>query len=295
MIPENPIFSFIGLGNDNGVYGDGQFDLPSEQSASMSVQAMINNDMPLGEISASFYIVSDQVSSQIPVLLTVSSDTLMNLTIVVEDEYTYFASGEPLVSDAVVTIINYQRDIRSSLTTEEKNGSSLFIDIFEDRYEVFIEAPDHRPLHEIIITSIENPTLTFFLERQAVTYTWSVTPVTFEDTYMLTLEADFETNVPIPVVTVFPTEFDLEELELGFVDSIQLNVTNHGLIRADNVSINLPTNHPFLEFTIDNDILGNLEALSSITAIVHISRRNVEKTSSHHNHHMDCICCQCCV
>ena len=277
VIPDTPVFSFIGLGNSESSYGDGQFNLSSGESASLSIQAMVSDDMPLGEISASLYIVSDEVSQQIPVSLTLSSDLLMNLTIIVEDEYTYFASGEPLVSDAIVTIINYQRDIRTTLTTEEGDGSTLFMNIFEDRYEVFIEAPDHRPLHEVVITSINNPTLTFFLERQAVTYTWSVTPVTFEDTYTLTLEADFETNVPIPVVTVSPTEFDLEELELGFTDSIQLNITNYGLIRADNVNLNLPTNHPFLEFTVDSEVLGDLEALSSVTAVVHISQKNVQK------------------
>ena len=76
--------------------------------------------------------------------------------------------------------------------------------------------------------------VTVFLERQAVTYRWSVTPVSYEDTYSIVLEADFETHVPIPVVTVTPSEVDLEELEQGHVDSIQLNITNHGLIRADN-------------------------------------------------------------
>ena len=277
ILPNSPIFSFIGLGNNDRRYGNRQFDLKSEESASLSIQAMVNDNMPLGKISASFYVVSNEASQQIPVSLTVSSDTLMNLTIVIEDEYTYFASGEPLVSDAVVTIINYQQNIRTTVTTEERVGSALFVNIFEDRYEVFIEAPDHRSLHQVVITTIDNPTLTFFLERQAVTYTWSVTPVAFEDTYVITLEADFETNVPIPVVTVSPTEFDLEELELGFVDYIQLNVTNHGLIRADDVNINLPTNHPFLEFTIDSNFLGNLEALSSVTAVVHVARKNIDK------------------
>ena len=277
VVPDTPLFSFISLGNSNNRYGDGQFNLQNRESASLSIQAMVDDDMPLGEISASFFITSDEVSQQIPVSLTVSSDTLMNLTVVVEDEYTYFATGQPLVGDAVVTLINYQRDIRTTLTTEERDGSALFANIYEDRYEVFIEAPDHRPLHQVVITANENPTLVVFLERQAVTYTWSVTPVTFEDTYVLTLEADFETNVPIPVVTVSPNEFDLEELELGFVDSIQINITNHGLIRANDVNLNLPTDHPFLQFSIDDEFLGNLEARSSVTAVVHIMRRSIEK------------------
>ena len=201
----------------------------------------------------------------------------MNLTVVVEDEYTYFASGEPLVNDAAVTLINYQRGLRIEQTTEERNGRALFENIIEDRYELFIEAPDHRSIRQVVVTSFENSTLTVFLERQAVTISWRVTPVAFEDTYTLTIETDFETHVPIPVVTVTPTEFDLEEIELGFIDTLQLNITNHGLIRANDVNIALPVNHRFLEFTISNDVLGNLEPLSSVTAVVHVSRKAVGK------------------
>ena len=238
---------------------------------------MVSDDMPLGEISATLYIVSDEVFQQIPISLTVSSDLLMNLTIIVEDEYTYFASGEPLVSDAVVTIINYQRDIRTTLTTEEGRGSALFINIFEDRYELFVEAPNHRPLRQVIVTSINNPMHTVFLTRETVTYSWTVTPVTFEDRYTLTLEADFETHVPIPVVTVSPAELNLEDFVLGLKTSFELNITNHGLIRADNINIDLPVSHPALEFSIDNEALGNLEALSSVIVVVNASRRTMDK------------------
>ena len=56
-----------------------------------------------------------------------------------------------------------------------------------------------------------------------------------------------------------------------------MNITNHGLIRANDVNIALPDNHPFLEFTISNDVIGNFEPLSSVTAVVHVSRKAVGK------------------
>ena len=192
-------------------------------------------------------------------------------------QYTFFASGEPLVNDAVVILTNHQRGIRIEQTTEERNGRVLFTYINKDRYELFIEAPDHRSLQQIVVTSFENPTITVFLERQAVTIYWSVTPVAFEESYSLTVEVDFETHVPITVVTVTPTDFDLDEIELGFIDSLQLNITNHGLIRPNDLEIILPDNHPSLEFSASNDVLGNLEPLSSITVVVRISRKSVNK------------------
>ena len=271
LLPNTEFISFISFGNGSGL------DLSRGESAVLSILTQTPVDQQLGDISASIAIISTQVSATIPIRLTVSSNVLMNLTIVVEDEFTYFASGHALVDNAVITLINYQRNIRITITTERDNGSATFFDIYEDRYEVFIEAPDHLAVSQIIVTSLDNPTLVIFMQRETVTYTWSVTPVEFQDTYVLTIEADFVTHVPVPVVTVTPREFDLDELELGFISSIQLNITNHGLIRANDTTIELPTDHPFLEFSVPSSELGYLDPLSSIVVTVNISRKNVQK------------------
>ena len=271
LLPNTEVISFISFGNGSSL------DLSSGESAVLSILIQTPVDQQLGDISASIAIISTQISATIPIRLTVSSNVLMNLTIIVEDEFTYFASGQPLVDNAVITLINNQRNIRITMTTERDNGSATFYDIHEDRYELFVEAPDHLAVNQVIVTSLDNPTLVIFMQRQTVTYTWSVTPVEFQDIYVLTIEADFVTHVPVPVVTVTPREFDLEELELGFFSSIQLNITNHGLIRANDVSIQLPNNHPFLEFTIPSRELGYLDPLSSTIVTVKISRKTVQK------------------
>ena len=275
IIPSTNFISLISFGSSQ--LSEGNFSLESGQSAVLSILIQTPESQQLGEISSRIAIASNEVSVSIPIVLLVSSDVFMNLTVIVEDEYTYFASGQPLVNDATVTLINYQRNIRISQTTELDNGTVTFFNVFEDRYEMHVEAPDHISLRQVIITNIDDPIVTVFIQREAVRYTWTVTPVQVEDTYIVTVEADFETHVPIPVVTVTPTEIDLNELELGLVTSFQLNLTNHGLIRADNVGIQLPNNHPFLEFTTTNEDLGDLQALSSAIVLVQTSRRSVEK------------------
>ena len=94
----------------------------------------------------------------------------MNLTVVVEDEYTYFASGQPLVNNAEVTIINYQCGVRITKGTDSNNGTVTFDNIHEDRYEMIVEAQDHQSLHQVIITSVSELTVTVFLKKQAMTY-----------------------------------------------------------------------------------------------------------------------------
>ena len=278
ILPATDFISFVSFGSPQQSEGD--LSLETRESAILSILTQIPANQQLGEISASIVITSGEVSTAIPIKLHVSSDILLNLTVIVEDEYTYFASGQPLVSNASITLINYQRGIRITQTTEIDNGKVTFINLYEDCYEMFVEAPEHRTLRQIMVTSVNNPKVIVFIERQAVAYTWTVTPVTFQDTYVLTIEADFKTHVPIPVVTVTPAEIDLDELELGLITSFQLNITNHGLIRANDVSIRFPNNHPFIRFTTDNDELGNLEPLSSFIISVHVSRKSVQKRST---------------
>ena len=145
---------------------------------------------------------------------------------------------------------------------------------------MYVEAPGHCTLHQVTVTSITNPTVTVFTERQAVRYRWSVTPVTVEDVYVIPVVTEFETHVPIPVVTVDPTEINLADLKSGRLTSIQINITNHSLVRADNVSLQLPT-HPSLVFSTTNEEeLGNLEPLSSVIVTVRSSTRPVQKRAS---------------
>ena len=270
VLPISELFSLVSFGNAVQENKE-ELILGSGESARLSVLVTIPQEQPLGEISGQIVIYSMETFLTIRFDLLISSNILMNLTVLVEDEYTYFAEGQPLVSDAVVLLTNNIRGIRESFTTGE-SGTVKFMNIPEDQYELFVSGPNHADENQIIIISAEEPIHIVFLARRAVTYTFSVVPTTFDETYTVTLEADFVTHVPIPVVTITPTEVLLEPYELGLEDTIQYNITNHGLIRADDVSFDLPTGHPFLEFTTDIEDIGSLDALTSIIVPVKVTR-----------------------
>ena len=277
LIPENDFISLISFGTTQ--LRQGSLRLENRESALLSILAQTPASQQLGEIDTTIIIASNEAYVSLPLTLIVSSDSLVNLTVVVEDEYTYFASGRPLVSDAVVTLINNDRNLRLIQSTYSGNGRTTFSNIYEDQYQMTVEAPSHRSVRQIIVTSVESPVLTVFIERQTVVYTWTVTPITFQDVYSISVEADFETRVPIPVVTVTPNEINLLELEAKHLDSFQLNITNHGLIRADNVGIQFPR-HPFLEFSTDAEYLGSLEPLSSIIVSINSTRKSLQKRNA---------------
>ena len=270
VLPDVAFMSLVNFGTAQQ-QNEGELTMDSGESAILTVLVTIPPEEPLGEISGRIVISSMETFATIRFRILVSSDMLMNLTVVVEDEYSYFAEGRPLLSGAVITLTNSQRGIRETLTTGE-SGTVTFLNINEDRYQLRVTGPNHVPLDQILVTSAEEPVHTVFLPRRAVTYSFTVVPTTFDETYTVTLEADFVTHVPIPVVTITPREVSLEPYELGLEDTIQYNITNHGLIRADDVGFQLPTGHPFLEFSTDIEEFGSLEALTSIIVPVKVTR-----------------------
>ena len=270
ILPMSGYLSLVSFGNTMDQM-EGDLVLDSGDSARLSILATIPPEQPLGDISGQIVISSKETFEIIRFNLIVSSNMLMNLTVAVEDEYSYFAEGLPLLSNAVVRLTNNMRGIQETLTTGE-SGTVTFLNIPEDRYELFVTGPNHVPVNRIIVTSAEEPHITVFIARRAVSYSFSVVPTTFDETYTITLEADFETHVPIPVVTITPNDISLEPYELGLEDTIQYNITNHGLIRCDNVKFQLPTGHPFLEFSTDIEDIGSLDALTSIIVAVRVTR-----------------------
>ncbi len=62
---------------------------------------------------------------------------------------------------------------------------------------------------------------------------------------------------------------NIDELEAGISESISYTITNYGLIRADNVRLQLPTNHPFLHFDWVDP--GSVEANTTVVVLVRVS------------------------
>ena len=81
--------------------------------------------------------------------------------------------------------------------------------------------------------------VTAFLQYQAITANWTVTRTEIEDQYQVDLVLDFETSVPVPVVKMDFME-KIPKLQPGESYATKAVFTNLGLIRADNVSLDLP-------------------------------------------------------
>ncbi|XP_066948200.1 uncharacterized protein [Macrobrachium rosenbergii] len=276
IVPDSSYFTV----SDFLVRENSRSNLGSQETAKASVLITIPGDKSLGMISGSFLVNSISARKEVPFSILVTSDNIVNLTIEVEDEYTYFAKGRPLVADATVTLTSSRLNIQLEGSTSGNNGSVTFFNVQEEMYEIVVEAPDHKGKKEIIIPSAITPTITIFIEREAVTIKWTVTQTDVEDVYDITLEADYKVNVPMPVVSITPNMIDVEDYELGLKDTIEFNVTNHGLIRADSVQISLPSEHPSLMFEFLSEVPESVEAKQSVKIQVGVSQRQRQKRST---------------
>ena len=82
----------------------------------------------------------------------------------------------------------------------------------------------------------------------------------YTDVYEIEVEVSFETEVPVPVVTIEPTFIDINKLISGEIATVTMNITNHGLIRADDVTTHIPSIPCFTVNSNVDSYPGSLDA-----------------------------------
>ncbi|XP_068215745.1 uncharacterized protein [Palaemon carinicauda] len=276
-LPDSPIFALSSLGS-KGNFGNG-LDIKSEETAVVSILVTVPENQSLGIFSGNFYLNSIRTNKSIPFSIQVISDAIMNLTITIVDEFTFNTDDSPLVSNATIILTNRDRSLSVTQSTAEKNGSTIFLNIPEDEYELSIEAPEHESRKEVILASIVNPIIKVFLPFQATKYDFSVVPSKIKDEYEIEFNGVYKEDVPLPVLKVTPVSNDLQDFKLGLQETVEITVKNHGIIRAERLLLMLPI-HPTLEFTALQNIPKNLEANESFSFQIKISHRKRQRKSS---------------
>ncbi|MGD9010517.1 MAG: hypothetical protein PVG41_21510, partial [Desulfobacteraceae bacterium] len=86
-----------------------------------------------------------------------------------------------------------------------------------------------------------------------------------KDSYEIVLNITYETDVPAPVVVCDPPSFSLPDMQAGDVLNGEFTLTNHGLIRADNLELHLPPDDEYFNYEILIDLPDSLGAKERIT------------------------------
>ena len=159
-------------------------------------------------------IAGAETSLKLPFNFRAVSEAKGNLNINVVDELSFFAEGSPKLGNATITLLD---PFTGNVVFSEQDADGILskTNLAEGYYTLRISADNHDSYEQnIYIGAGENKDIQAFLSRQTVKYTWTVTPTEIEDKYNISVESTFETNVPIPVVTIDPPLIDLKDLDM---------------------------------------------------------------------------------
>lgn len=233
-------------------------------TAVVVVRFLANNDVPFNfPVTGNIAVNAENAAGiNLPFSFEKVSEADGTVRVSVSNQFTYFADDGPMVEDAWVRIRNYYSgEIYAEGYTDE-NGIFEAGDIPEGTQRIQVQKEQHLNYDDVVTVNpgtVNNKAV--FLNYQAVTFSWDVVPTAVEDVYDITLTTVFETSVPIPVVTVdMPNS--VPELFGDEVFAFNVTLTNHGLITARDVELQIPDNDPVYEF-IYNYEPADMPALSS--------------------------------
>ncbi|MCK4658828.1 MAG: hypothetical protein KAV82_04835, partial [Phycisphaerae bacterium] len=212
--------------------------------AAVVVQLDPPEDLPLGQYTGSFSVQGPGSAVGVPFRFIATSVGLGDLLVRTTDEFTYYATGYPMVAGARVSISDHVTGDLVATGYTDADGEILFTNLTEAYYDIEATADEHGTFRTtILVVAAEVIEVDAFMPRQVVNYSWTVIPIDYEDEYIITIEAVFETQVPAPVVVIEPTSIDLDALTLPA--QIDFTITNYGLITADNVRFNVDSNDAY--------------------------------------------------
>jgi subtilase family serine protease len=221
-------------------------------------------NLPLTAYDGQLAILGGASAVPVPFRFIALSEARGALAVLVEDENTYYAAGQPRVAGAAVRLFDPFSGGLIAETTSDINGAALFADLAEGPYTLRVEAAQHDTFSSpVTVAAGLTNSVRAFVAVQTVAYRWTVVPTEVPDRYRMSLETTFEANVPWPVVTVdqpliVPLVFP------GEVTQMEITLTNHGLIAAQGVQFNVRDTATYKITPLIRDI-GELPARSSIT------------------------------
>ncbi|KAG2428300.1 hypothetical protein HXX76_010448 [Chlamydomonas incerta] len=174
--------------------------------------------------------------------LAVASEPTGSLEVQVVDEYTTYAPGQPRVAGARLLLKGPDGGIIGQGLT---NGSGIFTFLnLTAGYTYSLDAfsSNHSTTSRTVAITGGRRQLRVFMARTAVRATFSVVPTTFQETVQLTVNVEYVTFVPMPVIRMEPPLIFWDELGACSLDGtpLTLHVINTGLIAAQNVRLRIP-------------------------------------------------------
>lgn len=230
-------------------------------------------DLPLTLHQGSLALNCATTQLLLPFSFRCVSDSSAALLVSTVDEFFYYGTGSPRLTNALVRVLDPFTSEERARTNSDANGFAFFPGLNEGYYSLEVSAPSHSTYKNTVNLQpgITNEFETF-LPRQVVTYVWTVEPVEIEERVTISVNAIFETFVPKPVIVVTPTLIDLSLLTRpGQTMQVDIKMANHGIIGWQGVNLDFQDNPEYEIVPLIKDV-GIIPAHSEVTVPV-LARR----------------------
>jgi len=238
---------------------------PGERTK-LTLQLLPAANLPLQLYTGNIVVRGPQVGVSVQFQFRALSEAKGDVRIDVVDDYTFYTPEAPHVSGATVRLRDpFDQSIVAAQGTTGADGVVTFTGVNEGSYLLEVSGAKHGTYRNgfVVVAGATNERQVF-LDRQTVTYTWVVVPTEIPDRYQIKLVATFEVDVPVPVVTMDLSPGNIPELADGESFQIDMTLTNHGLIAAEQISLVLPGVESGFEFTPLVRALDFIAAKSSV-------------------------------
>jgi hypothetical protein len=241
-------------------------------------RAVSLNIQPQNLAATGVYEMKLKVSSsnhpvrEVPVFVSITNSGVGGYQFKVSDPYTATLDekGNLIQGLAAATVKLQNEDLPTleySLQTDSL-GEAFFNQIPAGRYSYWVSANKHQERHgriEVLPSVVRNEQV--FLDYNFITLEWSVREIILEDRYEIVLNATYEVDVPAAVVVLEPSSVTLPDMAPGDVFFGELSITNHGLIRADDISYTFPTSNAYFQFDFLTVALPETLAAKGVSTI----------------------------
>jgi len=245
------------------------------QSTSVTLLLTPETTLPLTVYQGNVFLdgPGTRIDVTLPFKFRAVSEAKGSLNLTAVDELFYFTPEKPKLASATVILRDPFTGNQVLTTKTDASGNVLINNLVEGFYNIEVQSPGHDSYRNNVQIKAGGTTqLLSFLSRQTVTYTWKVIPTEIVDTYKISLETTFETNVPIPTLTIDPPLIDVEDLaQIGQSKTVNLTITNQGFIAAKGADLNFGT-HPLYKIEPSVTDFGDIGAKSTRTVAVKVTR-----------------------
>ncbi|MFI5458474.1 MAG: SdrD B-like domain-containing protein [Isosphaerales bacterium] len=241
-------------------------------SSTVTVELTPPSNLPLEEYAGTIGIGGAGIGMSVPFTFRAITTATGDVHVLVDDDYTFDVAGAPHVQGATVSLLDpYDNTHVIATGVTDATGAVTFTNLPAGPYDLQVTAPGHGSYDNsfTVVPGITNSD-EVFIQRQFVTYTWNVVQTTIQDTYQIQLQTTFATDVPAPVVTI-TAPASIPTLVPGQSWTFNATITNHGLIAAQGVTLNMPSD-PEYTFTALSTDIGVVPAMSSVEVPITVTR-----------------------